>query len=366
MQALAGERIPPATVPGSFARPLIDFSSLTVPLIVAVLAASSVVVLVCGIRLTRLADEFADRTGLGEAATGAVLLGALTSLSGSVTSVSAAAAGSPELATANAIGGIAAQTVFLVFGDMAYRRANLEHAAASLTNILSGTLLVIMLGLILLARVLPPVAVAGVHPLTPVLLLVYLLGVRAADRSEREQSWIPRRTSETSLDCPDEPARWSGGPVRQAIVILGLGIAVGIAGYVISGSALALADRTGVREGLVGALLTSVVTSTPELVTTLAAVRRGALALAVGGILGGNAFDVLFTAFSDIAYRPGSIYHTMPPDQVFLVMLSIVMTAVLIFGLLRRERRGFANIGFEGASLIVLYAGGVAALILAF
>jgi cation:H+ antiporter len=41
-------------------------------------------------------------------------------------------------------------------------------------------------------------------------------------------------------------------------------------------------------------LITSTCTSIPELVTAVAAVRQGSLTLAVGGIVGGNAFDTLF------------------------------------------------------------------------
>ncbi|MEQ8396878.1 sodium:calcium antiporter [Thalassobaculum sp.] len=345
---------------------MIDFSSYDLGVVVAIFVASGAAVLVCGVRLTSVADRLAHQSGVGGAVIGAVVLGALTSLSGSVTSVSAAAAGHPELATANAIGGIAAQTMFLVFGDIAYRRANLEHAAASLPNVLSGCLLVIMLGLILIAALLPSVTVAGVHPLTPALLLVYVVGMRAVDRSRWQQSWVPRRTDDTRLDAPDPQAPHDGSTLKLWTAILGLGAIVGGAGYLISGSALSMASELGIREGLIGALLTSIVTSTPELVTTVAAVRRGALALAVGGILGGNTFDVLFTAFSDLAYRSGSIYHTMRLDQIFLVVLTIVMTAILIFGLLHRERRGFANIGFESVCLIVLYASGMLALVWAF
>lgn len=55
-----------------------------------------------------------------------------------------------------------------------------------------------------------------------------------------------------------------------------------------------IADDTGINETLAGALLSGVVTSLPELVTTVAAVRQGALTLAVGDIVGGNFFDVLF------------------------------------------------------------------------
>jgi cation:H+ antiporter len=110
----------------------------------------------------------------------------------------------------------------------------------------------------------------------------------------------------------------------------------------------------------VGALLTATVTSLPELVTTIAAIRRGALQLAVGGIIGGNTFDVLFLALSDVAYTDGSIYHAVGERVLFWIVLAILMTSVLLLGLLRRERHGVANIGFESSFILGLYAAGVA------
>jgi len=38
------------------------------------------------------------------------------------------------------------------------------------------------------------------------------------------------------------------------------------------------------------------------------------------------------------------------------------MTAVLLLGLLRREKYGFANIGFESLLILLIYAGGTALL----
>ena len=54
----------------------------------------------------------ADRTGLGEAVVGGVLLGAATSFSGTIVSLTAALDGRASLAFSNGIGGIAAQTAF--------------------------------------------------------------------------------------------------------------------------------------------------------------------------------------------------------------------------------------------------------------
>ena len=86
------------------------------------------------------------------------------------------------------------------------------------------------------------------------------------------------------------------------------------------------------------------------------------MTLAVGGIIGGNAFDTIFIAFSDIAYRGGSIYHAISDRQVYLISLTILMTGILLLGLLRREKRGIANIGFESFLVVVLYVGSFALL----
>ena len=43
--------------------------------------------------------------------------------------------------------------------------------------------------------------------------------------------------------------------------------------------------------------------------------------------------------------------------------MTILMTAVLLLGLLRRERHGIANIGFESVLLILIYLVGTGYLV---
>jgi cation:H+ antiporter len=129
---------------------VLDPSAWPLWVVIAAFVAAAGVIASAGTVLARAADVFADLTGIGEALVGAVLLGAMTSLAGVVTSLSAAAHGHPTLSVSNAIGGIAVQTLFLVVADLFHRRANLEHAAASLPNLLNSALL---LGLLLLVIV---------------------------------------------------------------------------------------------------------------------------------------------------------------------------------------------------------------------
>ena len=344
---------------------MLDFGGLSIWVVVAAFAAATAAILVAGVRMSAVADRLADVTGVGEARTGAILLGASTSLSGIVTSVTAASIGHPQLAISNAAGGIAVQTFFIAVADIAYRRANLEHAAASITNLINGTVLIALLCLPLIAFAGPDFTVWSINPCTPLLLIAYLFGTRLATKTEQVPMWGPKQTMETFTDEPDEPPGDRGAVVSLGLRFAGLALVVALAGYVIAKSGIAISERAGIGEGVVGALLTGVVTSLPELVTTVAAVRRGALTLAVGGILGGNTFDILFIAFSDVAYREGSIYHALADQQIVSLLVSVLMTAVLLSGLLRREKHGIANIGYESALIIVIYGAGMTIMALA-
>lgn len=336
----------------------ISFTDLPLSWAIALFSACALVIGVIGTRLTHVVDDLADRTGLGEAIAGALLLGATTSLAGSVLSVAASLEGQAELAVSNAVGGIAVQTLFLTVADMFLRRVNLEHAAASIGNMMQGSLLVCMLGLILVGAFSSEWTLWSIHPITPILLVGYIYGLRIVDVAQAAPMWQPARTRETREDIPDEEAK------QRSLIILWVAFAVmamilGISGWLLQRSATVIAEQTGLGQVAVGVLLTSVTTSLPELVTSVAAVRRGALTLAVGGIIGGNAYDTLFTAMSDIAYREGSIYHAISDKTLLWVAISLVMTGVLLMGLIRREKHGPGRIGFESVAIIGLYLAGI-------
>ena len=323
-----------------------------------VFAACAVLIGVFGTRITRVVDRLADRTGIGEAVAGALLLGASTSLSGVVLSVTAAWNGHAELAVGNALGGIAVQTLFLVAADFAYRPANLEHAAASEPNMMQNALLITLLALILLATSVPEVTFWQVHPATPIMFAVYIYGIRLVRRARENPMWYPSRTSETREDVPNTENRRL--PLQRLVPeFLLLMLVLGACGWLLEPAAGGIARHTGLSQTAVGVLFTSVSTSLPELVTSIAAVRMGALTLAVGGIIGGNAYDTLFTAAADVAYRDGSIYHAVPGATLLWLNLTLLMSGLLMMGLLRRQRQGVAGVGMEGAAIVLLYVTGI-------
>jgi len=335
--------------------------ALALPAVLAVFLVAALVVATGGVRMTALADRVADRTGLGEALTGGLLLGMATSLSGTVVSVAAALEGRASLAYANGIGGIAAQTAFLAIADLTYRKANLEHASADAASLFQAALLMLMMSVPIVAFAAPELTLVGLHPASVLLVAIYLAGVQTMRRVRETPMWRPTLTRETRHDTPDEDA--SERRRRSWTLALEFALLVpvlGAAGWAIAESGGRISDSLGVSETAVGALMTAVVTSLPELVTTVAAVRRGALQLAVGGILGGNCFDMLFLSLSDAGYAQGSLYHAVGGADLFWLAVGLAMTAVLLIGLIVRERRGIGSIGFESAWILAIYAGAVA------
>lgn len=105
---------------------------------------------------------------------------------------------------------------------------------------------------------------------------------------------------------------------------------IAIAGTRITRVVDQLADRTGLGEATSGAVLLGAATS-----------------------LSGSVLSV--TA----AYRDGSIYHTMTADSERWVALTLLMSAILIMGLIRRQRYGVGRIGAESLAIMVLVGLGV-------
>lgn len=329
---------------------------------VGLFVVAAIVIALVGTKMSQISDRLADSTGLGEAVMGAVFLGGSTSLSGITASVTAAAGGHAELAVSNAIGGIAAQTAFLALADIFYRKANLEHAAASITNLVQGTLLITLLSIPLIGMSGPQVVVWGIHPATVILIVAYSFGLRLVYRAQKNQMWSPRETKETRIETKVESDTQSNWTQWLQFILCALIIAC--AGYAIAQSGVFIAAQTGFSESVVGGLFIAISTSLPELVITIAAVRQGALTLAVSGVIGGNCFDLLLLGFSDIAYHQGSIYTAISNRQIFVLALTILMTGMLLLGLLEREKYGIGNIGFESFLILLIYGSGVVVLFL--
>lgn len=327
----------------------------------AILAGASAVIIYFGPKMARTAERLADALGWTHAIAGAVFLGLATSLPGVVVSVSAAARGDPELALSNGLGGIAAQTAFLAVADFFHPKRNLEHDAGSVVNLFQIALLLTLLSCIIVAFITPSVSFWSVHPVSILLPAAWIAGQFVARKTGQNKPWTPSDQKDADDDAADKADGKPESSSKRSLLLrfVLLAAVVGVAGYLLSVHAPVVARTIGVTSSAVGFAFTAVVTSMPELVTTITAVRRGAIALAVGNIAGGNAFDTLFASLADFAYRDGSIYHAAGPHEQLATAVGMVLTGILLMGLVIRERRGIAAIGTDGALILAAYAVGV-------
>jgi len=166
--------------------------------------------------------------------------------------------------------------------------------------------------------------------------------------------WSPKDTKYTVEDVPEEKNQ-NLSLKKTVLLFILLAFVVGAAGYAVAKTGIIIAESTGLSATLVGSLFTAVATSLPELIVSIAAVRQGAVTLAVANVIGGNTFDMLFVAFSDFAYLKGSIYHALSDNQDFIISMTIIMTSITLLGLLHRQQKGPAKIGWESMLVLIIF-----------
>jgi cation:H+ antiporter len=264
-------------------------------------------------------------------------------------------AGEPGLAIGNAIGGIAAQTAFFAAADSVTTR-DLRRTAASLPNLLQASLVLLLLGMVLTAMVEPSVAIGPIHVLSPLIVLTYLYGLWVIRRARDEPQWRPVEP----LDEP-EPGTVSDQAKRTLwLQFAGLALTVGLAGWGISVSSLSLAAATGLGTTLFGTIFTAIATSSPELVTAVAAVRAGHPRLGAGDVLGGNSFDILLLVIADVVYVQGPIFGEMDGQHRLMAAVAMMLGALVLIGLLRRGGARAGRLALESVLIVILYAAGMA------
>lgn len=100
---------------------------------------------------------------------------------------------------------------------------------------------------------------------------------------------------------PDEKQK--SLPVQLLMILVGLVCIVLGSDFVVDG-ATEIAKVIGISERIIGLTIVAFGTSLPELVTSIAAARRGNADIAIGNIVGSNVFNILFVAGTSALISP--------------------------------------------------------------
>jgi cation:H+ antiporter len=302
--------------------------------------AMSAVIVGAGILLAKAGDRIADKTGLGGLLIGMVLVAAATSLPEIAVAVSAVFEGSPNLAIGNLLGSNMANMALLALVDILYRgrvwhRVGSGHARTAAVGIALTSIAVL--------AILRPFEVAigwvGIESIIILIGFISLIAwtkrssVPAVPTGEISHDEIARETPETG------PTTSIWRDMRGDLTRFGIAALIILAtAPVLVIAANGIAEESGLGETFIGASFLAFSTSLPELSTAIAAVRIGAFDLAVGSLLGSNAFNMAIIFVVDFVYLDGPILADVAPIQAFVGTGAILLMSIVLAGIIHEAK----------------------------
>lgn len=145
--------------------------------------------------------------------------------------------------------------------------------------------------------------------------------------------------------------------LKQAVQGYGVAaLAVVAAGIWLPFIAKDLATAMAWEQSFVGTLLVATITSAPEVAVTVAALRIGAVDLAIGNLFGSNLFNIAILAIDDLVYLPGPLFADVSTAHAASAFSAMMMSGLAVVGLvLRPVSRIFRTVSWVSLLLLIIY-----------
>lgn len=315
-----------------------------------VFALSGALLVLAGSALTRSADAIAERMGLGRLWIGSVLLASATSLPELATDVSAVRLGAPDLGAGDLFGSSMANMLILaVIGLLppmgrVFRDATPQHAMVACLAISLNA----AAGIFVLSRPAYPGWPLGPEPVF--LAAGYLLGIRVVYRHGARAAQPPAVAAPAADGPPLGPAVTRFGLAALGVLVLAPAFAW---------SAKQIAELSGLGATFVGTWLVGLSTSLPEVVTSVAAVRLGAVDLAIGNLFGSNALNMAIFLPMDLAAPGGAIFGGLDPNHVLSALIAVILMAVGLAAIVLRSEGRWSLLEPGSVLMLIIYITGM-------
>ena len=338
-----------------------DLTSLSLPELFGLLAAAGAIVWFAGSRLTGLVDEISERTGLGQAFAGMLLLGGITSLPEMATASTASLAGNPLLSINDLLGSSSINILLLAVADAIYGRGALTKQTSQPAPLLQG-----VLGMMLMAAVAVAIIVGdrtipllGAGALSLALAAGCVLCFRISYRFEYRETWKP--VGHSRLHHLDK-ARPNFSNLKLGMLTLAAAGAILVGGATLALAGDAIAEKSRLGSSIIGFALVGFCTSLPELSSVTAAVKMRRYQLAIGDVFGTNLFNLQIIFVADLFYRGGPVLAHAGNFETVAACLSVMMTGIFVVGMLERRDQTIWRLGLDSVVAILVFAAGLVAL----
>jgi len=326
----------------------------------------SAIIIGAGVLLAKSGDRIADVTGLGGLLIGMVLVATATSLPEIAVAVSAVVVeDSPDLAIGNLFGSNMANMALLAMVDIAWRGRVWQHVGSGHAR--TAAVGIALTAIAVLAVLQPFEIVIGWVGLESIVIFVSFVSLIAWTHRSTTPA-VPAGEISHEQVGPEDAARQelSGAGVagRRAILhTIRWDLAkFAIAAVVILISAPILVDaadgigrEAALSDSFVGASFLAFSTSLPELATAVAAARLGAFDLAVGSLLGSNAFNMAIIFLTDLSYTDGAILANVSAAQAFVGVSAILLMSIVLAGIVHGARTKAWKLEPGSGMTIVVY-----------
>ncbi|MBI5893962.1 MAG: sodium:calcium antiporter [Deltaproteobacteria bacterium] len=314
--------------------------------------ACSTVIIFCGTKLARYGDVIAEKTGLGRAWIGLILMASVTSLPELITGISSVTiANTPDIALGDIMGSCVFNLSIIALMDVLNGPKPI-FSKAEHGHILSAGFGIILIGLasisIMSNNIIPAVWNIGLY--TPAIILIYGIGIRSVFLFEKRK--ISAFVGEMA-----QIARYKHISTRDAAVkyVLNALIIVGAAAY-LPFIADRLAEEASLGKSFVGTVFVALTTSLPEVAVSISAMKIGAIDMAIANLFGSNMFNIFILAIDDIFYTKGSLLADVSVNHAITGFMAVIMTGIAIVGLTYRlERKMFLRLGWDAIAILLIY-----------
>lgn len=298
------------------------------------------IVVIAAIFLTRYSDRFARATGLGHLLVGSIFLAAATSLPELSMNWAIIRLDLPDMAIGGLIGSSLFNLAILAIADLAHKTRGLAFSRKSIENSLPGVISIAMTAVVgigvFIGNEIGSLEFLGVGIFAYVLLLTYLIGLRLIYHDQNVEAL--KNTGNNASGQKKKPSREIINSLTGYIVCA---VIIIIVAPQAADSAERIAAGSGLGDTFIGTTIVALATSLPELVACIAAVRMGAINLAIGNVFGSNTFNMLLLIPLDVAH-PGSLLGSVAMTHLLTCMFVVLVTATVIVGQLYRvESRKF-------------------------
>lgn len=342
-----------------------SLATLSLPPLFGIFAFAGVIVWFAGTNLTRYVNGIAEKTGLGKAFTGMLLLGGITSLPEIAAVSTSAAIGNAPLAVNNLLGTASVNLVLLAVADVIYGRRSLTWIAANPATLMQGVLSMLLGAIVAIFATAGDIALFGVGAGTALILVGTAAALWIASGFENRHVWEvvdedDERRAGLGKEKESAEEHW---PLRKLVAAAAVAAAVILVGGLgLSISADAIASRTGIAAGMVGFVLVGLATSLPEISSITAAIRLRQYDMAVGDIFGTNLFNFSLIFLADLIYPGAPVLELSGTFEAVGAILAVILTGIFLVGLLQRRASTLLRLGYDSALAMAVYVAGVAAL----